>query len=77
MESFNWNNIRAINGSQQNGFEELCVQLARGEVGQQGVFTRKGIPDAGVECWVSLPDQSEWGWQAKYFLSSSLSDSAH
>lgn len=30
-------------------------------------FQRKGIPDAGVECYTTLPDGSEWGWQAKYF----------
>jgi hypothetical protein len=43
----------------------LCAQLARAEspIG----FERKGAPDAGVECYTVHPDNTEWGWQAKYF----------
>ena len=64
---FNWNDIRSLNGSQANGFEELCAQLARAESPDGAKFVRKGTPDAGVECYCILPDGSEWGWQAKYF----------
>ena len=64
---FNWKEIRSLNGSQANGFEELCAQLARAESPDGAKFVRKGTPDAGVECYCILPDESEWGWQAKYF----------
>lgn len=64
---FNWNDIRSLNGSQANGFEELCAQLARAESPDEAKFVRKGTPDAGVECYCILPDGNEWGWQAKYF----------
>ena len=66
--TLNWNGIRALNGSQHTGFEELCVQLARAESSETGEFFRKGSPDAGVECYCVLDDGSEWGWQAKYFI---------
>ncbi len=62
-----WSGIRAINGSKSNGFEELCAQLARLECPPQACFDRKGTPDAGVECYAVQNDNSEWGWQAKYF----------
>lgn len=65
--AFNWHNIRALNGSQTTGFEELCAQLARAESPPTANFIRKGSPDAGVECFCILPSGSEWGWQAKYF----------
>ena len=67
MDSFDWNKIRALEGSQAHGFEELCAQLARAECPQGARFDRKGSPDAGVECFSRLRDVGEWGWQAKYF----------
>ena len=69
-----WNSIRALDGSQQTGFEELCAQLARTETPEGAKFVRKGRPDAGVECYCTLEDGSEWGWQAKYFTAA-LGDS--
>ncbi len=69
MMNFNWHSIRALNGSQSDGFEELCAQLARAETPKGANFNRKGSPDAGVECYCVHPDYSEWGWQAKYFTS--------
>ncbi len=63
--NLDWNKIRPLNGSRTEGFEELCAQLARAE-SPDGVV-RKGTPDAGVECYCVLDDESEWGWQAKYF----------
>ena len=62
MKSINFNDIRG--GSA--GFEELCAQLARSERAD-GDFARTGNPDAGVECYRTLPS-GEHGWQAKYFL---------
>lgn len=63
-----WKNLRSWNGSQNNAFEELCCQLAAYEQ-IQGSFTRKGTPDAGVECFWKLENNEEWGWQAKFFHS--------
>ena len=62
-----WTAIRPLNGSRAAGFEELCAQLARAETPAGGKFERKGTPDAGVECFCALSDDTEWGWQAKYF----------
>ncbi len=68
---FNWSTIRTLNGMQSDAFEELCCQLARAESPQVGAeFTRVGNPDAGVECYWTLSNGNEWGWQAKYFLQS-------
>ena len=65
--TLDWGNIRPLNGSKWQGFEELCAQLARAETPVNARFERKGTPDAGVECFCVLTDGSEWGWQAKYF----------
>ena len=65
--NLDWRNIRAINGSLQQGFEKLCVQLADAEKPDNSKFIATGNPDAGVECFAVLPRGSEWGWQAKYF----------
>ena len=67
--NLDWHSIRAINGSQREGFEELIAQLARAETPPDARFERVGAPDAGVECYCVLEDGSEWGWQAKYFTS--------
>ena len=69
MYSVDWKSIRAWNGSQSGGFEELCVQLARVETPKGAKFIPTGTPDAGVECYCVLSDGNEWGWQAKYFTS--------
>ena len=69
MNNLSWQTIRAWSGSQWDGFEELCVQLARLETPKGAKFVSTGNPDAGVECYCVLDDNSEWGWQAKYFLS--------
>ena len=42
-----WRAIRPLNGGRDKGFEELCAQLARWEVGNRARFIRKGNPDAG------------------------------
>lgn len=63
----NWSDLRALNGSQSGGFEELCSQLARLETPTGAEFVRKGSPDGGVECFCRFDDGREWGWQAKFF----------
>lgn len=69
--NWNWNNIRLLGNSQNDGFEELVCQLARREdVPDRNKFIRKGKPDAGVECYWILDNQDEWAWQAKYFTAS-------
>jgi len=69
--NLNWHNIRPIDGDQKKGFEEFVSQLARIEpVPNPKQFIRKGTPDAGVECYWILDDDSEFAWQAKYFTSS-------
>jgi len=68
--AINWQDLRPHNNSLNMAFEELCCQLAAYERTPEGAaFIRKGAPDAGVECYWKLSDESEWGWQAKYFLS--------
>jgi hypothetical protein len=62
-----WNSIRPLNGGRDKDFEELCAQLARAESPVGSTFVRKGVPDAGVECYAILSNGSEWGWQSKYF----------
>lgn len=68
---FNWNNIRLLETSQREAFEELVCQLARNEnhTGSKK-FIRKGKPDAGVECFWILDNGNEIAWQAKFFTSS-------
>lgn len=67
--SINWNNLRPWNGDQRNSFEELCCQLVAQEpVPGDSRFFRKGRPDAGLECYWRLPNNDEWGMQAKFFL---------
>ena len=66
-----WAKLRTLDGTQHRAFEELCCQLAaHEEVPEGSKFTRKGTPDAGVEAFWTLSDGAEYGWQAKFFLSS-------
>lgn len=68
MINLDWHNIRSINGSQQDGFEEFICQLAaKQKYENKKQFIRKGRPDGGIECYLILNDESEIGWQAKFF----------
>lgn len=61
MVHINWNNIRLINNSLNEGFEEFVAQLARKEtINKQKEFIRKGKPDAGLECLWILEDDTEY-----------------
>lgn len=69
--NINFNNIRPINGSVNDGFEEFVCQLARKEtIPTSASFVRNGKPDGGVECYHILQDDSIVAWQAKYFIKS-------
>jgi hypothetical protein len=71
MININWNNIRPIGNSLNDGFEELVRQLAgRENIDGKYKFVPLGKPDAGVECFWILENGDEWGWQAKYFTAS-------
>ncbi|QDV58322.1 hypothetical protein [Rosistilla oblonga] len=66
----NYDHIRTHNGSQTGGFEELICQLAHLEPPDNALtfVSKEGSGgDAGVECFWILSDQTEHGWQAKYF----------
>lgn len=68
--AINWQHLRSLNNSQNTAFEELCCQLAAYESAPpRSRFVRKAAPDAGLECYWTLPSGDEWGWQAKFFLS--------
>ena len=70
MIDINWNNIRCIDSSQQNGFEEFICQLARKQkIENAEKFIRIGKPDGGVEGYWICKDGSEICWQAKFFTS--------
>ena len=70
MQNIDWNNIRPLNHSQKNSFEELVCQLARNDRFENAVsFVRKGSPDAGVECFWVLSNFKEIAYQAKFFTS--------
>ena len=67
MVNLDFNNIRPMNGSANDGFEEFVCQLARREeIPCTKEFVRKGKPDGGVECYKILEDGSEVAWQAKF-----------
>ncbi|SHE90141.1 NACHT domain-containing protein [Dysgonomonas macrotermitis] len=69
--SINWNNIRPLNNSLNDGFEELICQLAEQEdLKTKKHFFRIGKPDGGKECYWELEDGSLIMWQAKYFTAS-------
>lgn len=68
MINLNFNNIRPLNGSANDGFEEFVCQLAhKEEISCKKTYVRNGKPDGGEECYWILEDGSEVAWQAKYF----------
>ena len=69
--SINWHNIRPLENSKNDAFEELVCQLARKEnIPNKKTFIRKGKPDAGMECFWVLKNNNEFAWQAKFFTGS-------
>lgn len=71
MINLDFANIRNHDGSQDKGFEELVCQLAHLMPPDNArYFVRKEGDggDGGVECYWKLNDDTEYAWQAKYFL---------
>jgi len=71
MTKIDFKDIRTHKGSQHEGFEELCCQLASfEEVPKDSIFRRKSGAggDASVECYWRLPNGNEKAWQTKFFL---------
>lgn len=69
--TFDWNEIRTFNGSQEKGFEEFICQLAHKTFCKNNeVYERFGTPDGGIECIIRDDKGAEKGFQAKYFTSS-------
>lgn len=67
LPSIRFEDIRPLDGSQNAGFEEICVQLAALSTSPGAAFVRKGRGgDGGVECFARNLDGSEIGWQTKY-----------
>lgn len=64
-----WNNLK---GDKRHSFERFCYVLAKRIYGEKGKFT--DIDDSGggdgVEFYLTLPNEDEWGWQAKFFYPS-------
>jgi hypothetical protein len=69
--TLHWSKLRPHNGSVNDAFEELCCLLAKhpedepSRLSAGWAFTRKGRPDAGLECFWVRPDGTKLGWQAK------------
>lgn len=71
MSNFHWTELISLSGSQNNAFEELLCQLAKKEPFEnKRNYTKVGNPDGGVECFITLENGDEIGFQAKWFLSS-------
>lgn len=66
IEATSFDTLRAWDGEQSRAFEELSFQLLKDKVPAGTQATRTGNPDGGVEWYATLPDGTEWGWQAKH-----------
>ncbi|ABC22447.1 ATPase AAA [Rhodospirillum rubrum] len=69
LPDIDFKQIRLRGNTQADAFEELCCQLAADEASTIRIrFDRKGRGgDAGVECYETLTDGSEIGWQVKFY----------
>lgn len=72
----NFNRIKIVDDSRQNGFEEFSCQVfylqqENLNIPSDSIYYRKrgAGGDGGVEAYFTLPDGKEIGLQAKYFLS--------
>lgn len=58
-DNIDWRNIRTINHTQQDGFEELVCQIARKEKeNHYKRFVQLGLKDRGLECYWELTDDT-------------------
>jgi hypothetical protein len=64
-----WNKLQPYKTTKSKSFEQLCYQIASRLYTSKGSFTP--VDDSGggdgVEFYLTMPDGSEWGWQAKYY----------
>lgn len=64
-----WSKLKPSEGDQRRSFEEFCYQVAKNLFGDHGAFT--SVDDSGggdgVEFYLTLPDGTQWGWQAKFY----------
>ena len=67
-----WSKLKSYQNDKRKSFEELCYQIAKKTYGNLGRFT--SIDDSGggdgVEFFLTLPDGTQWGWQAKFYYPS-------
>jgi DNA replication protein DnaC len=71
-----WSNLHTFEDSRRTGFEQFCYTIAKRKYGHLGSFTP--IDDSGggsgVEFYLTFPDDTVWGWQAKFFSDGRLSN---
>jgi hypothetical protein len=64
-----WSKLKPYQNDKRKSFEELCYQIAKKRYGSLGRFT--SIDDSGggdgVEFFLTLPNGTQWGWQAKFY----------
>ncbi|WP_158666627.1 NACHT domain-containing protein [Salinibacter altiplanensis] len=64
-----WSNLHTFEDSRRTGFEQFCYTIAKRKYGHLGTFTP--IDDSGggsgVEFYLTFPDDTVWGWQAKFY----------
>ena len=65
MTNLDFKSLRLWRGLQYQAFEELCYQL-RDPTPTDATLVKTGNPDGGVEWYVTLPDGTQRGWQAKF-----------
>ena len=65
MTNLDFKSLRLWRRSQHQAFEELCYQL-RDPTPTDATLVKTGNPDGGVEWYVTLPDGTQRGWQAKF-----------
>jgi hypothetical protein len=65
-----WQELRPWEGSVRKSFEQMCNQFASHEAVPSGSqFVPVAAPDGGIECYWIYPNDSEWGFQAKFWTS--------
>lgn len=63
--SFDLHSIRAVDGTQARGFENLCFQLSDPAPARWST-TKTGDPDGGLEWYYTSPDGEVLGFQCKF-----------
>ena len=65
----NWSKLQPYRTTKSKSFEQLCYQITSRKYHTDGILTP--IDDSGggdgVEFYLTFPDGSELGWQAKYY----------